>query len=184
MQIAIGTMNNQRGFLNKTAAQFGPLALKHYGRVFYKVQMPPTAFFHWDIFHGPGPYNGGTNDVRWGWTGTPGANHTGVVSYLFNVQPSNTGEFGANSSATVRMVYDTWTCIEWMLDSTVAGGGETRFWVNGTEVPAFHRTGAMAQVPVFTRFGVGWELFNATDSPSVAYIDEVVFDSQRIGCNN
>jgi hypothetical protein len=34
------------------------------------------------------------------------------------------------------------------------------------------------------RFGVGWELFNSTDTPSVAYIDEVVFDAARIGCNN
>lgn len=184
LQIAIGTDNNGRGFLNKTAAQLGPLASKHYGRMFYKVQNLPTKFLHWDFFHGPGPYNGGSNDVRWGFTGTPGAQGTGALTYLFNVQTSNAGEFGINSPGTDKLVADQWTCVEWLLDSTVAGGGEARFWLNGTEVTNMHRTGAQAQIPVFTRYGIGWELFNATDKPSIAYIDEVVFDAERVGCNN
>ncbi len=182
LQISVGTANNERGFLNKTAAQLGALASMHYGRIFYKLENPPTKFVHWDFFHGPGPYGAGgnTNDVRWGFTGLPGP-----VTYLFNVQPTTGGgEFGINSPTSVQLVYNTWTCVEWLLDSTVAGGGEARFWVNGTEVTNMHRTGTQAQIPVFTRYGIGWELYNSTDTASTAYIDEVVFDSQRIGCNN
>jgi hypothetical protein len=189
LQIAVGTQNNERGFLNKTAAQLGPLATKHYGRIFFKLQNPPTKFVHWDFFHGPGPYGANnTNDVRWGFTGTHGPatqKVPGPLTYLFNVQTTTGGkEFGQNSPVSVQLVYDTWTCAEWLLDSTVAGGGEARFWVNGTEVTNMHQTGAQAQIPVFSRYGIGWELFNSTDTASTAYIDEVVFDSQRIGCNN
>jgi len=176
LQIQVGVANNQRAFINKTAAQLGPLATKHFGRIFFKLQMPPTRFVHWDFFHGAGPLGGVSNDVRWGFTGT------GTFTYLYNVQHSPGGELGNN--APDKLVIDTWTCVEWSLDSTVAGGGESRFWLNGTEVPALHRTGTQAQIPVFNQFGVGWELFNSTDTPSVAYIDEVVFDSARIGCNN
>jgi len=176
LQIQVGVTNNQRAFINKTAAQLGPLATKHFGRIFFKLQMPPTKFVHWDFFHGSGPLGGVSNDVRWGFTGT------GTFTYLYNVQHSPGGELGNN--APDKLVIDTWTCVEWSLDSTVAGGGESRFWLNGTEVPALHRTGAQAEIPVFNQFGVGWELFNSTDTPSVAYIDEVVFDAARIGCNN
>jgi hypothetical protein len=176
LQIQVGVANNQRAFINKTAAQLGPLATKHFGRIFFKLQMPPTKFVHWDFFHGSGPLGGVSNDVRWGFTGT------GTFTYLYNVQHTPGGELGNN--APDKLVIDTWTCVEWSLDSTVAGGGESRFWLNGTEVPSLHRTGMQAQIPVFNQFGVGWELFNSTDTPSVAYIDEVVFDSARIGCNN
>ena len=176
LQIQVGVANNQRAFINKTAAQLGPLATKHFGRIFFKLQMPPTKFVHWDFFHGSGPLGGVSNDVRWGFTGT------GTFTYLYNVQHTPGGELGNN--APDKLVIDTWTCVEWSLDSTVAGGGESRFWLNGTEVPALHRTGMQAQIPVFNQFGVGWELFNSTDTPSVAYIDEVAFDSARIGCNN
>jgi hypothetical protein len=176
LQIMVGTMNNQRGFLHKTAAQLGALATKHYGRIFFKFENPPTKFVHWDFFHGGGPYGGGTNDVRWGFTGT------GTFTYLFNVQTSAGPEFGNN--APDKLVVDTWICGEWLLDSTVAGGGEADYWLNGTEVPSLHRTGTMAEIPVFTEFGIGWELYNSTDTASIVYIDEVVFDSARIGCNN
>jgi hypothetical protein len=176
LQIQVGVTNNQRAFINKTAAQLGPLATKHFGRIFFKLQMPPTKFVHWDFFHGSGPLGGVSNDVRWGFTGT------GTFTYLYNVQHTPGGELGNN--APDKLVIDTWTCVEWSLDSTVAGGGESRFWLNGTEVPSLNRTGAKAQIPVFNQFGVGWELFNSTDTPSVAYIDEVVFDAARIGCNN
>jgi hypothetical protein len=176
LQVQVGTDNNGRGFLLKAKAQLGPLATKHFGRMFFKLTVPTQSFVHWDFFHGNGPFGGGTNDVRWGFTGTQ------TVTYLFNVQTSTNGEFGTN--APNRLVFDRWTCAEWSLDSTVAGGGETRFWLDGTEIPVFHRTGTLAQIPVFDRFGVGWELFNSGTTPSVAFIDEVVFDAARIGCNN
>ena len=176
LQIQVGTDNNGRAFLLKTKAQLGALATKHFGRMYFKMTQPTQSFVHWDFFHGNGPFGGGTNDVRWGFTGTQ------TVTYLFNVQPSANPEFGTN--APNRLVFDRWTCAEWSLDSTVAGGGESRFWLDGTEIPAFHRTGNLAQIPVFDRLGVGWELFNAGTTPSVAFIDEVVFDGARIGCNN
>jgi hypothetical protein len=176
LQIQVGADNNGRGFINKTKAQLGDLAIKHFGRIFFKLQKPPTKFVHWDFFHGGGPLGGVNNDVRWGFTGT------GTFFYLYNVQHSPGGELGNN--APDKLVIDTWTCAEWSLDSTVAGGGESQFWLNGTEVPSLHRTGAKAVIPVFNQFGIGWELFNATDSTSIAYIDEVVFDGARIGCNN
>jgi hypothetical protein len=179
LQISVGVDNNTRGFLNKTAAQLGPLASKHYGRIFYKLENPPTKFVHWDFFHGPGPYGAGnTNDVRWGFTGFPGP-----TTYLYNVQTSKGPEFGMNSK-TAQLAVNQWTCVEWLIDSTVAGGGEARLWVNGTELTEMHRTGAQAQIPVFSQYGVGWELFNTTNTASTALIDEVVFDSQPIGCNN
>jgi hypothetical protein len=176
LQIQVGVMNNQRGFLHKTKAQLGALATKHYGRIFFKLENPPTKFIHWDFFHGSGPYGAGTNDVRWGFTGT------GTFTYLFNVQTSGAGEFGNN--APDKLVTNQWICGEWLLDSTVAGGGEADYWLNGTEVPSLNRKGTMAEIPVFDEFGIGWELYNTTDTASVAYIDEVVFDSSRIGCNN
>ena len=176
LQIQVGIQNNTRGFIHKTAAQLGALATKHYGRIFFKLENPPTKFIHWDFFHGTGTYNGVSNDVRFGFTGT------GTFTYLFNVQQSQGGEFGNN--APDKLVVNQWICAEWLLDSTVAGGGESDFWLNGTEVPALHRTGTNAKIPVFDEFGIGWELYNTTDTPSVAYIDEVVFDGARIGCSN
>jgi hypothetical protein len=176
LQVQVGAVNNERGFLLKTRAQLGPLATKHFGRMFFKMTVPTRSFVHWDFFHGNGPFGGGTNDVRWGFTGTQ------TVTYLFNVQTSANGEFGTN--APNQLGFDRWTCAEWSLDSTVAGGGETRFWLDGIEIPVFHRTGTLAQIPVFDRFGVGWELFNSGTTPSIAFIDEVVFDAARIGCNN
>ena len=105
LQIQVGVANNQRAFINKTAAQLGPLATKHFGRIFFKLQMPPTKFVHWDFFHGSGPLGGVSNDVRWGFTGT------GTFTYLYNVQHTPGGELGNN--APDKLVIDTWTCVEW-----------------------------------------------------------------------
>ncbi|MGC4087673.1 MAG: hypothetical protein QM756_07210 [Polyangiaceae bacterium] len=165
-------------------SNLGALANAHFGRLFYKIKGPgPTEFVHFDLFAGTGPYAGHTNEVRWASTGTVAGTGQGNWSWIYNVQPSGSGaggEFGSEGDRSAHPVVDRWTCLEW---SFSASPSEARFWNDGSEVTYLHIDTERSEVPVFDKLAVGFAKYQNTGAFQV-WIDEVVFDPARIGCNN
>ncbi len=164
--------------------QLGALGNAHYGRIFYKIKGPgPSEFVHFDLFAGTGPFGGHTNEVRWASTGTGVGTGQGNWSWIYNVQPSGNGaggEFGSEGDRSAHPNVDQWTCLEW---SFSAAPSEARFWNDGNEVSYLHIDTERSEVPVFQSLAVGFAKYQTTGAFQV-WVDEVAFDSQRIGCNN
>jgi hypothetical protein len=162
-------------------ANLGALGMSHWGRLFFRVEAPTTtAFVHWDLILGAGPFNGANRRIRWGVTGTGIGNANANWAWIYNIEQGDTG-FEAR---TVHPVLDQWMCVEWQWESA---GQVIRFYFQDAEVQTFHRdgtlpSGASPQLPVFTTLNFGLAKYQTTNAPMVFWIDEIALDAQRIGC--
>jgi hypothetical protein len=162
----------------------------HWGRIFYKVQAPPVLscdtnpVLHSTIvaFQGVGPTRG-AEEVR---VVDTVEDQQGKHQFLYNVQPSG-AEFGKGSPYNWQ--FDgAWHCAEWHIDNPTQS---YHFYIDGAEVTSIaidHGPGNYAGTeipPVFSQVRVGWNNYQKACAPgSVAWIDEVAMDPQRIGCSN
>lgn len=160
----------------------------HWGRIFYRVSIPPPLPAGGAVIHstlvalsGTSPL-GGTEEVR---VVDTVENSQGMHQFLYNVQPSAKAEFGKGSAYNWR--YDgQWHCAEWHIDSPTQG---YHFYLDGTEVtPIAINNGAgnftNSEIPlVFTTVAVGWNNYQTANPSFVAWIDEVALDLTRIGCD-
>ncbi len=162
----------------------GALAGSHWGRVFVRIEQPaPPQFVHFDVFAGLGPWSGHTNEVRWASTGTGVGTSSDKWSWIYNVQPSGSGagdEFATEGDRSAHAVTGEFMCLEWWFS---ADEQEARFFSSGSEVTYLHIDSERAEIPVFDQLAVGFGKYQSTDAFQV-YVDEVAFDSERIGCNN
>ena len=89
---------------------------------------------------------------------------------------------------------DAWACVEWHFDSTA---NELAYWLNGQllSVSVKNKTstsggGCVAATQTnlwtgpakFDTLQLGANQYKATDKPRKLYIDDVVVDTQRVGC--
>ena len=156
----------------------------HWGRIFYKVQVPvPGVFVHSTIvaLRGIGPTRG-SEEVRVVDT-VKDAN--GKHQFLYNVQPSG-AEFGKGSP--YNWTFDgKWHCAEWHIDGPTQS---YHFYYDGAEVTSIALdNGPMKYAgtdipPVFADLRIGWYNYQSAAPGFVAWIDEVALDSNRIGCDN
>ncbi len=156
----------------------------HWGRVFYKVQIPvPTVFVHSTMvaLQGVGPTRG-PEEVRVVDT-VKDAN--GKHQFLYNVQP-NGAEFGKGSP--YNWTFDgRWHCAEWHIDGPTQS---YHFYFDGAEVTSIALdNGPMNYAgtdipPSFSQLRVGWNNYQSAPPGFVAWIDEVALDVHRIGCAN
>jgi hypothetical protein len=164
------------------------LGTGHWGRIFYRVQLPtPTVFVHSTIvsLQGVGPTKG-NGDYRVVDTvkNADGA-MPGKHQFLYNVQPSG-AEFGSGSAYNYS--FDgTWHCAEWHIDNPTQS---YHFYYDGTEVTSIAKNNGAGMYngtdipPVFTQLKVGWNNYQSAAPGFVAWIDEVAVDANRIGCGN
>jgi hypothetical protein len=163
-------------------ANLGELSEAHHGRIFMRIQGPGASqFVHFDAFEGTGAWDGQRNAVRWAATGTGVGTTRDNWSWIYNVQPSERGEFGREGDRSAHPRVDDWMCLEWRLDGV---SQEASFWSDGAAVEyltlqasAGHRT----EIPSFSSLAVGFQKFQQTDG-FVVWIDEVAFDRERVGC--
>lgn len=166
-----------------TRKSLGPLSAQHFGRAFVRIDGPaPTAFVHFDLFEGTGPYQGHTNAVRYASTGTGVGNSQSNWSFIYNVQPSGNGagsEFGTEGNRSAHPRVDDWMCLEWSFD---ASKQVAQYYMDGNAIDYLHIT-ERAEVPAFDSLAVGFGKYQNTGA-FLVYVDEVAFDGDRIGCNN
>jgi len=155
-----------------------------YGRMFLWVEsfpvespQPPTTVYHWDFFEASGQPDGGGFAVRLG-----GHNRaSGELFLRLNIEPHSalpeTGLFDKNFPMKAKR----WYCIEWFLDGP---NSEARFWYDGVERTDLHwvKTKPEYTFPAFRSMKFGWYEHQGSKTPYEAYIDEIVLDTERIGC--
>jgi hypothetical protein len=155
-----------------------------YGRMFLWVEsfpvespQPPTTVYHWDFFEASGRVDGTGFVVRLG-----GHNRaSGELFLRLNIEPHSalpeTGLFDRNFPMKAKR----WYCVEWFLDGP---NSEARFWYDGVERTALHwqKTKPEYPFPAFKSMKFGWYEHQGTRTPYEVYLDEIVLDTQRIGC--
>lgn len=174
------------------------LGAAHWGRVRFKVQMPITdAFVHSTIVAaaGTGPTKGAL-EVRLfdtvkaakadsSWCSDDAKGKSNCFQLLYNVQPSNFAEFGKGGPYGWSFD-DAWHCAEWHVDST--DQSYELFYDNKRIDAVSFKNGASnydnSDIPTtFDEVRVGWNNYQKATNPGFsAWIDDVAFDDQRIGC--
>jgi hypothetical protein len=163
------------------------LGASHWGRIYYRVELPvPDAFVHSTLVSltGEGPQNG-ASEYRFVDTVKQAVDTRDVGSrhnWLFNVQPENVGEWARETNYDWQ--FDgNWHCVEYFVDSI---NQAFRFFFDGTEELAFSDgAGHYDETDLpekFDELRVGWTNYQDAPPGFVAYIDDIAFDSERIGC--
>jgi hypothetical protein len=115
--------------------------------------------------------------VRWGIV----ENTQMKFQWIFNVQPTQgEPEFGDGTAYTYSWS-GRWQCLEWHYSQPLQQG---TLWLDGAQVPIQVGKSHAPEIPVFTSLGVGWANYQNAGEGFAVWIDEVAFDSQRIGCAN
>jgi hypothetical protein len=92
------------------------------------------------------------------------------------------------SSGTATLPFGRWTCVEWQVQNgpaqtTDAGTGTVRVWMDGVEAADLARSDIVTQ-PYFANVVFGLETVVPPGQPAIdLWIDEVAIDSAYIGCN-
>jgi hypothetical protein len=163
-------------------SRLGDLGASHYGRSFLRIEGPGASeLVHFDAFEGTGSWDGENNQVRWASTGTRPGSENANWSWIYNVQPSESREFGREGDRSAHPVVDTWMCLEWFFD---AGAQQARFWYQGQPVDYLtldSAQGTRTEIPTFRSLSVGFQKFQQT-AAFVVWVDEIAFDAERIGC--
>jgi hypothetical protein len=182
LELKIGAQGAVTAWL--TRKSLGGLGAAHFGRAFFRIDMPaPTEFVHFDLFEGSGPFEGHTNAVRYASTGTGVGTSQGNWSFIYNVQPGGDGagpEFGTEGNRSAHPRVDDWMCLEWSFD---ASEQEAQYYLDGAPIDYLHIDTERAEIPVFDSLAIGFGKYQNTGA-FLVYIDEVAFDGERIGCNN
>ncbi len=159
---------------------------QHWGRLFFKVQMPApepaSGVIHSTLVAGSAqsPLSKDPIEVRVLDT-VLGAK--GMHQWIYNVQPGKRAEFGKGSGYAFKYT-DEWTLAEWSVDHATQG---YRLFINGAEVKdiAFSKGAgnfAGAEIPeVFESLSFGWNNYQAADKGFVAWIDDTALAKDRIG---
>jgi hypothetical protein len=193
--LKLGAMDSgQRRMANPGAA----LGAAHWGRIRFKVQTPVTdAFVHSTLVAGAGtgPSKGEVevrlvDTVKAAKADTPGwcsdkQTTTNCFQLLYNVQPTSSGEFGKGGPYGWTFD-DKWHCAEWHVDSTKQS---YELFYDGARVDdVSFENGAgkydNSEIPsAFSELRIGWNNYQSATNPGfTAWIDDVVLDEQRVGC--
>ncbi len=162
------------------------LGAQHWGRVYYKVQVPvPEAFVHSTLvaMHGIGP-NVGEAEFRFVDTvkdQATGGFAMGNHQFLFNVQP-NGAEFGAGTD--YDYTFDgQWHCVEWHVD---AADQSYHFYYEGEDVLNFTQGAGNfedSELPEgFDEVRVGWNNYQGALPGFTAWLDDFALSETRINC--
>lgn len=169
--------------INMTGAVITGLTGSHWGRIFYKVQVPAPVSCDsccGGVLHstfvgldGVGP-TGGAGEYR---VVDTVEDQRGMHQFLYNIQYSAGPETGRGSAYNYR--YDgNWHCAEWHIDNTTSA---IQFFYDGVAVTLPGNAGDFP--PSFTALHVGLNNYQMACAPYLtAWIDEIALDRSRIGC--
>jgi hypothetical protein len=151
----------------------------------------PSGGVHWNNMESSGLLPNSTQTAKYAWGGD-GMLGTVTAGYTIRNDPAATTEVVdcLKSSATPFPV-QRWACVEWQFDG---GADEMHYWLDGTLLADVDivKTGGMCVTPpppgniwvgpVFSSVSLGWMEPNASSAAIEMWLDEVVLDTQRIGC--
>jgi hypothetical protein len=173
--------------LEKAGPDIVALGGTHWGRMFYRVQLPA-----------PLPEGNGAHTTLVAGAATSPAEKDPIevrvaglsvgkdgFHYLYNVQPrKGRKEFGQGSKAKQTFT-DAWTLIEWYVDNA---SQSYRFFVNGQELAdvALHKgegNFSGAEIPAsFESLTFGWNNYQPVQAPGfTVWIDDLAVGKDRIG---
>jgi hypothetical protein len=173
----------------KTGEEVTALGGQHWGRLFFKVQLPAAMPLEGKSVHSTivagsaeSPLDKQPIEVRV--LGTQG-NAKGTYDYLYNVQPRKGRKEFATFTKSIYQYSDGWVLAEWYVDYATQ---TYRFFIDGKELPGigFHKgenNFAGAEIPpVFQSLTFGWCNYQPTAGPGfVAWIDDIALGKDRIG---
>lgn len=166
----------------------GLLGSAHWGRIYYKVLTPvPDAFVHSTLvsFTGDAPTRG-PSEFRTIDTVKQAVDTRDVGSkhqYLYNVQVTGSSEF-AREGPYDQEFENVWRCVEYHID---ADNQSFALYVDGEEELSFENGAGKydrSEIPdEFEQLRVGWVNYQSAPPGFTAWIDEIAFDDERIGCD-
>jgi hypothetical protein len=163
------------------------LGAQHWGRIHYKVQTPtPDAFVHATMVSllGDGPENG-LSDYRPIDTikqniETPDVG--GRHNFIYNVQIIGKSEFGTETGYDYTFD-EEWHCAEYHIQ---ASNQSYVLYLDGEDILSFENGAGNyddSDIPnVFDELRVGWIEYQNDPPGFTAWIDDIAFDDERIGC--
>jgi hypothetical protein len=163
------------------------LGAQHWGRIHYKVQTPtPDAFVHATMVSllGDGPENGRSDyrpiDTIKQNVDTPDVG--GRHNFIYNVQIIGASEFGTETSYDYTFDAE-WHCAEYHIQ---ASNQSYTLYLDGEDILSFTNGAGNygdSDIPnVFDELRVGWIEYQHDPPGFTAWIDDIAFDDERIGC--
>ena len=171
-----------------------------YGRMSFWLDSAPTTSVHWTFIAGSGLVPGQAYHAIYRYGGqTPllsGTTFLGsqLMANYDTPDSYQTPPVGPGSDCWLHAVSEvvpviTWTCAEWMFDSTK---NTMRFWENGVELAdlampgtgqgCVHQPATFSWLaPTVSEIHLGWESYQA-DGARNLWIDDVAIGTQRLGC--
>lgn len=190
--LKVGATENGPRRIARSASELGA---DHWGRLFYRVQLPVPAV-------NPSKNNGNTviHSTLVGLTATRPLggtaeyrvldtimNQTKKHNFIYNVQIQGGSEFGHETAYTYDYK-DTWTCAEWHVDNTAKS--YTLYIddmdVTGVKVVADKSVNGSkaAELPAsFMQMNIGWYNYQAGDGGFTVWIDDIAMNGTRVGCS-
>ncbi|HEY3495909.1 MAG TPA: hypothetical protein VGK73_14525, partial [Polyangiaceae bacterium] len=163
------------------------LGSAHWGRIFYKVDADvPDAFVHATMVSliGDGPTNGRSDyrpiDTIKQAVDTP--NVGGRHNFIFNVQIIGSSEFGTETDYEYEFDGE-WHCAEYHIQ---ASNQSYELFLDGESILSIENgPGNYDDTDIpdeFEELRVGWINYQNAPPGFTAWIDDIAFDDQRIGC--
>ncbi len=163
------------------------LGAQHWGRIHYKVQTPtPDAFVHATMVSllGDGPENGRSDyrpiDTIKQNIDTPDVG--GRHNFIYNVQIIGSSEFGTETNYDYTFD-EEWHCAEYHIQ---ASNQSYVLYLDGEDILSFTNGAGNyddSDIPnVFDELRVGWIEYQNDPPGFTAWIDDIAFDDERIGC--
>jgi len=159
--------------VQRSLASLGATAIKHWGRVFYKVQSPAVK-----------PASGVLHITFLGLYGSNQENRVvdiveatnGTHQWLYN-NPDDKGSEGSAYSWTFDAA---WHCAEWYVDVSTKS---YRFFSDGTEVKSIGFVNKTdSEMVAYTSVIVGATFYQTPPSAWVMWFDDLAIDDNQIGC--
>ena len=178
-----------------TKSPFPAAMNRYWGRAFVRFGQLPTAaptmtYSHWTFAAASG--TGIAGEIRLGGQLQNGKNLFGVGTDN-RTEDAGTGDWTNSDNdptgAPRAVPTGEWMCIEWLHAGDV---NETHFYWDAVEHASLATTmttrhggtkqGTPYILPQLTQVWVGWQEYTDTTEPFEMWVDEVAFDSSRIGC--
>jgi hypothetical protein len=183
-------VNGARTITVKDADFLKALGGEHWGRLYYKVQLPaphPQGEGKFPVIHSTlvsgtaqSPSEHDPIEVRMlGMVEGP----KDTFQFLYNVQPRKRAEFGKGTPYDYQYT-DKWTLAEWYVDYKTQ---TYRLFIDGQEVKgaSFSKGEGKfekAEIPeVFESLSFGWTNYQKADKGFVAWIDDIALSKEQIG---
>jgi hypothetical protein len=171
-----------------SAGIFPAVATEMYGRAMVYLPVLPNADVHWTFIQAEGRSADNTHNALYRY----GGQHQNGAQLMANYETTDPGPNSDcwDHSASLLPVAE-WACVEWHF---IVASNEMQFWLNGTELTDIHVTGMgegcvandlggqWLAPPAFQTLYLGWEHYQQTMNPIDLWMDDIVVDTQRVGC--